>query len=300
MSRSHLRAIEICDRPVFVIGCPRSGTSVVAWALAAVDDEFWTFPETDFFYYLFATDPAGKAWREVHARPDHRSWLVEYAVQEREFTESVGLGLNALITSRQPGKRWIDQTPTYTLIAGTLARMYSEASFVNVLRDGRRVVHSMLNFMRGKSEEFQQGFADLTWATDFREACQTWALYVKEGGRTSRAYPARTTTILNEEILTDPEAAFSRTLRDIGSEPNSAPAAFTRTERINSSVGASASPEPWESWDEERRAVFIEAARGALDLYSDDVRERVRALWPDFDAWYAVAPQSPQVTADAE
>jgi hypothetical protein len=40
--------------PVFVAGCPRSGTSALSWAIAA-HPLYWTSSETHFFYYLLNT-----------------------------------------------------------------------------------------------------------------------------------------------------------------------------------------------------------------------------------------------------
>ncbi len=53
--------IQICRRPVFIIGSPRSGTSVLAWALAQHKD-FWTAGETDFLFHLFGQGRLETAW----------------------------------------------------------------------------------------------------------------------------------------------------------------------------------------------------------------------------------------------
>lgn len=44
--------LKICPDPVFVIGVPRSGTTIVAWALAQ-HTRFWTSEESQFMWDLF-------------------------------------------------------------------------------------------------------------------------------------------------------------------------------------------------------------------------------------------------------
>jgi len=40
------------NTPLFIIGSPRSGTSIISWALAQ-HDNFWTSAESDFILFLF-------------------------------------------------------------------------------------------------------------------------------------------------------------------------------------------------------------------------------------------------------
>ena len=41
----------ICPEPIFIIGAPRSGTSILAWSLAQ-HSELWTEAESDIFFYM--------------------------------------------------------------------------------------------------------------------------------------------------------------------------------------------------------------------------------------------------------
>src|SRR5262245_3379258 len=131
----------ICPDPVFIIGSPRSGTSILSWSLAQ-HRQLWTSAESDFLYDLFGCGHLEKAFETTRGRPGS-TWLREEAVDKREFYGCLGLGVNALFTSRAGGRRWIDQTPLYTMIADLLADVFPGAFFLHILRDGRRVVDSM-------------------------------------------------------------------------------------------------------------------------------------------------------------
>src|SRR6266705_5433281 len=93
------RVPQTCQNPVFVIGSPRSGTTVLAGVLAKHPD-FWAFDETLFMPALFG---GGRVEGEIEwwtSRPKG-PWL-----------------------RRQNGKRWIDHTPHHALMAEALAAMF--------------------------------------------------------------------------------------------------------------------------------------------------------------------------------
>jgi protein-tyrosine sulfotransferase len=278
---------------VFVVGSPRSGTSILAWSLAQHPD-LWTSAETDFLLYLFGpplNDFFGRsrldiAFERIDARPGG-SWLEEHGIDRAEFAASVGRGLNELITRQAPGKRWIDQSPSYTVMLEALAELFPGASFLHILRDGRRVVHSMIN----------SGF-DTWWAQDFREACITWRRFVEAGMRFERIAPDRCMTVLLEELSEDPGESFGRILKFIEAPPDDAPARFFSGNRINSSyqpesrrggapqaTGGAGSPaerstaasDPWAAWTPEQRAIFATEAGAALVQYGYAAEEELSA-----------------------
>jgi hypothetical protein len=288
-----------CPNPVFVVGAPRSGTSILAWSLAQHHD-LWTSAETDFLLYLFGpplSDFFGRshldmAIERITTRPGG-SWLDEHGIGRAGFAAHVGLGLNELITRQAPGKRWVDQSPSYTVMLDALAELFPGAFFLHILRDGRRVVHSMIN----------SGF-DVWWARDFRQACITWRRFVEAGMRFERTAPERCVTVLLEELSEDPAAAFGQVLRFIQASPDEAPARFFAGNRINSSyqpesrrggrvpaapadsgvtVEAGSTlrpgpvPDPWTVWAPEQRAIFAEEAGPALVKYGYATEEELSA-----------------------
>ena len=133
--------VRTCPNPVFVIGSPRSGTSVLPWSLAHHWD-FWTSGETEFIHAFF--DQGSAVYKALCGL--ERTFIPSNGVGHEEFFSSLGLGVNALISSRSEGQRWIDQSPGYTTMAWVLADMFPGAQFIHVLRDGRSVVNSMIHF----------------------------------------------------------------------------------------------------------------------------------------------------------
>jgi len=265
-------SVRICPNPVFVIGSPRSGTSVLPWSLAHHWD-FWTSGETEFIHDLF--DRAGAVYNELRTQP--KTFLPSNDVDQKEFFASLGLGVNSLISSRSGRKRWIDQSPGYTTMVWTLAEMFPGASFIHVLRDGRAVVNSMIHF--GDRVAAEAGVQQLQgWATDFEVAVETWRHYVEFALNFCSHNPDRTITVRNEDLIERTNEEFAKILQFLGARPNENPAEFFRTSRVNSSFGPlvwgtgkkalqrseamprSRAAEAWDDWSPEQRATFNKIA----------------------------------------
>jgi hypothetical protein len=258
-------AVRVCPDPVFVIGSPRSGTSILAWALSQ-HDEMCTFSESDFIFHLFGRGQLDVAYRIIGGHAGG-GWLAENDVSREEFFAYLGLGLNALLSSRARGPRWVDQSPSHTLIARKLAELFPGASFLHILRDGRQVVNSMVN----------SGFEE-DWAKDFRTACRTWTHFVRVAAAFEIEWPDRCLTVPYAELVRTPDTCFERVQDFIRVSRSGLPAVYCRTHRINSSYardsmrtgdgGRSFSTEiawrgpenPWLDWSEEQRAIFVEEA----------------------------------------
>ena len=276
---AHLHAVtsgsagvpQICPEPIFIIGSPRSGTSILAWSLAQ-HSELWTEAESDVFYYMLKDGHLERAFETSLARPDG-SWLANHDVDLGQFLAHLGLGLNGLLTATSDGRRWIDQTPANTVVVDSLADMFPGARFLHILRDGRRVVHSMVNFHRvfddpETAERMKSAGRLPPWTTDFRNACRTWARYTRIASEFCRRHPERAFTVANERLITDPEDAMCEVLEFLGEPKETAPAEFLRSHRINSSFAGSgraadgppALTEPWLEWLPEQRNAFFEEA----------------------------------------
>ena len=264
-------ASATCPDPIFIIGSPRSGTSILAWSLAE-HSELWTEAESDIFYYLLRDGSLENAYETSVARTDG-SWLRNQGVGLEEFLVHLGLGLNVMLTGTSNGRRWIDQTPANTLVVDRLAEMFPGARFLHILRDGRRVVHSMINFHRAMGDpEAVERMKDAgrlpPWTTDFGDACRTWTRFVRIATDFGRRHPDRMHTLTNEGLITDPEDTMRGVLEFLAVPQEPGPARFLRENRINSSFAASgrsaqappALSEPWREWLPEQREAFLENA----------------------------------------
>ena len=261
-------------RAIFVVGSPRSGTSVLAWALAQHED-LATGPEMDVTYFLAkligqaepAPDtPLRKLEAVEHAlqvslrRED--GWLAKLDVSRAEVLAAMGQGLNELFSRTLGGKRWIDSTPACAMTCPQLAGLFPEASFLHIVRDGRAAVSSMIH----------SGF-DVRIAKDFDFACETWASFVKHAHAFCEAEPGRALELRQEDMARDPEGVMERVLPFLDCQLDEAVPAFLRKGRINSSWGNekegdvarqkdhSVVPKtPWREWSRGRKRSFRKLA----------------------------------------
>lgn len=173
------RADLITTKPIFVVGSPRSGTSVLTWCLGQHSDIFLQ-EESDWLgplVYQLAI-----AYRIGTARGE-RSQLSALGVERAEFFECFGRTINALIlghrkkmevmivqrrrenpsrpvqtklpgayrisrSAADPKQRWVDGTPEYSLYIDALRKLFPDALFIHVVRNVDEVVRPLLNFHR--------------------------------------------------------------------------------------------------------------------------------------------------------
>ncbi len=278
-----LDQIQFCSHPIFIIGSPRSGTSILAWSLAQ-HSQLWTSCESYILSYLLEDGGLDQAFERAKRMP--KSWFAEEKVERAEFLRALGSGLNVLFTSRSQGKRWIDQTPSYTDWVDDLVEMFPGAFFIHILRDGRRVVHSMVNFMNALSEEARTALLQTDpaagWQT-FAHACQAWRHAVEVSMDFCARHPTCCLTIRNEELVADPCAGFEKILQFVGLPNETAPAEYFRSHRINSSFRADSkdwnqSPqlsEPWKGWTSDQNAIFWLEAGETFVKYGLGAEEEV-------------------------
>ena len=254
----------VCERPVFIVGAPRSGTSVLAWSLAE-HGRFWTSGETDILYELFGDGYLELVFRRVRDRS--LSWFHEQGLSYSELLRALGLGFNAVFSSRSGERRWIDQSPSYTMMLPELAEMFPGAQFVHLWRDGREVVRSMLH----------SGFAE-PWAVDFRQACRVWRCCVELAAEFTLREPTRCTTVRYADLVAEPELTFAGLFEFLGERPEQASATFLRENRINrglqaeggSADGTTGGPRGWTA---EQVEIFLEETWPVLERYDLPERE---------------------------
>jgi len=140
---------------VFLVGCPRSGTTLLQSMLGAHPD-ILALPESHFFVSLRSRIPGfhrlGLASRR--ARPKLAAYLRQLAPEETETpTVARVSSMQALADSfvnalderaRRAGKSiWIEKTPRHLHHIPFITRLVQGARFVHLLRDGADVVASL-------------------------------------------------------------------------------------------------------------------------------------------------------------
>jgi hypothetical protein len=263
--RPYLDLDGLCRSPVFIIGSPRSGTTALGHALNQ-HSELWASKESYMLHQLYGLGRAQQVWSH-HQRRTNPSWLRAEQVERAEFLGFLGLGINALYSSRSDGRRWVDPTPLNTLMIEDLAEMFPGAAFVHLLRDGRPVVHSMGGFL--EMLEAREGSVPEDempeWTRDFGRACETWSEYVETARRFEDGHRSRCLTVRNEDLAADPHATLARIHRFLGIADESGPASFLAGSRINSSFqGRGGGDAGWSEWRPGVRRQFADLAGRTL------------------------------------
>jgi hypothetical protein len=258
-------SVKTCANPIFVVGSPRSGTTFLGWSLAH-HSWLWTSGESTVIREIFGdTTPIERALEHA-AIAGKGSWLTDQGVDRGELLAHLGIGVNALYTSRSRGRRWLDHTPQHAPVVDLIGDMFPGAVFLHLLRDGRQVVHSMTNFMNALPQERRESFERAGWQVpwlDFEIACETWRDYVEAATSFAAADTERCLTILHSRFVSEPWKAYRDVFRflEIPFEPG--PVAYVRVKRINSSFPSAALGEygnPWPEWTTKQRQTFVRIA----------------------------------------
>ena len=241
------------NKPIFVVGSPRSGTSILTWCLGQ-HPNIVPLPESGWMGD-FAIDLAIRY--QIGAARGNRSILSAMDIQREEFFAHFGQSINDLILNHrkdlerkrsghaaravpnavpdasmaaQPGAnrktRWVDGTPEYSLHIYGLRKLFPDALFVHLFRDVSAVVRSMLNFHR---------VAGTHLVANEEEAYRYWLRTVRACLKAERAYgPGVVYRLPYAALVENPEPAM-RSLLDFLDVPYTAKCLEPLARRINSS-----------------------------------------------------------------
>jgi Sulfotransferase family len=229
--------VTLTNKPIFVVGSPRSGTSILTWCLGQHPNMF-PVPESNWMGG-FAINVA-ISYQIGTARGDQMI-LSAMEIQRDELFASFGETINNLILSHRPDlerrrkmarprtepkTRWVDGTPEYSLHICGLRKLFPRALFIHIVRDVTSVVRSMLNFRR---------LAGISLVADEKEAYKYWLRTVSNCLLAERAYGPRVVFRLRYSDFVDRPDSSMRSLLDFLGEPYTAECLTPLAKRINSS-----------------------------------------------------------------
>ena len=207
------------NKPVFVVGSPRSGTSILTWCLGQHPNMF-PVPESNWMGDFAISVAIG---HQIGAARGDRSILSAMDISQDELFAILGRSINDLIlrhrkdlerkrqvTSEESERkgRWVDGTPEYSFHICGLRKLFPKALFIHLVRDVRSVVRSMLNFHRVAGHDL---------VINEQEAYNYWFRTVSSCLLAERAYGPRVVLRLRySDLLNAPEIAMRSVLEFIG------------------------------------------------------------------------------------
>ena len=198
--------------PVFVVGCGRSGTTMLRLMLdvhpdLAIPSETHVIPSLWRQRRRFETDGRFDAAKLTdHLLHEFRieRWEIPEATIRRRvdaLTEptyaSVWEAFFKAYADHQGKRRWGDKTPAYVIDIPLLSELFPTARFVHLVRDGRDVSQSLV-----ESDMFPDRLV---------KAAEYWSILVRKGREFGTALePGRYLETRYEELVADPEPELRR------------------------------------------------------------------------------------------
>ena len=179
--------------PIFVIGSPRSGTTMLRLILDS-HARISCGEETHFLRDLEAI--VGRNWPLVSTYELPRVWWLAHI-------RGLYADFQAEVLARSGKARWAEKDPTYTLHLPFIEELFPDACFVHLLRDGHDVVAS---------------FRDRWGYTSAVRAARTeWARYVTAARELGARLPReRFLELRYEQLVADPEREGRRLFDFLG------------------------------------------------------------------------------------
>ena len=267
-------------RPVFVGGCPRSGTTLVR-AMLEAHPELAIPGETRILVDGYR---ARARWGDLSDPANRRrvaQWVVERKVsRHRRLSEdagelvermvaappTIGSVLSAgfhLYAERQGKPRWGDKRPSLVLNLDAVFAMFPDAQYVNIVRDPRAVLASIRRVGR------QQGWGGRGLAA----GADKWERSIRAAERwRGRLRADQFHELRYEDLVADPEAVLGRLVGFLELDPAGLDAmlhhhettgvASARLHRLVSRPVTSEAVRTWEQTLRPREVAFVESALG--------------------------------------
>jgi hypothetical protein len=144
-------------RRVFLVGCPRSGTTLLQ-ALLGAHSDIASYPESHIFIEgrrLAARFLPGVVARRNLARfyriLEKPLPQLPLAIAPRAYQERL-IGLLDALTLAEGKELWIEKTPNHVLAIPRIRRFAPGSKFIHLVRDGRAVVASLYEVSRSHAD----------------------------------------------------------------------------------------------------------------------------------------------------
>lgn len=210
------------QRPIFIVGAARSGTTLMRFMISQ-HPRIYIPPQSGFIPLLFRNAPTSPMSRRrtIHSfqhifksRPFIKHWRLEHPCPD-DFLNclpdfSPASLLNAVYSqyAQQYGAdRWGDKTPIYTGHIDLINKIFPQAQFIHIIRDGRDVALSLIKTYKSKI------WVDIYFST------VNWKHYVSLALTSARQLGAdQYLEVRYEQLTADPEGQLKRICDYLGEE----------------------------------------------------------------------------------
>jgi len=199
-------------KPIFIGGCERSGTTMLG-ALIGGHDDCLTTPASQFL-----TDTARGYGEGVQANDlkeillrigshrQFRNWSMSLPElrNEQTFSDLYSTLFQAYAAERKPEARfWVSHSPANIRHGPSLSRLFPDAKFVHIVRDGRAVAASLKKLPAGRGT--------------MRELALTWSERLSHGLALEHALGQdRVLRVKYEDLLNDTNLELGKIVSFIG------------------------------------------------------------------------------------
>jgi hypothetical protein len=248
--------MTLVSRPIFIIGAPRSGTSVTTWALGQ-HPNLQPMPETSWIASMAVGSYLSYEKGSERGRFSHLS-NVEFPLEP--FMAGIGTGVHKVVCDvyeercrrfygdyrargfirinpekpnrhmqirrhvDDPKERWVDGTPLNTQFIWGLRLLFPEARFLHLVRRPENVATSLMNF---------ENVGAISQSA--KQALTTWTDHTHFAVLAQKAFgPEVVKSVSYEALIADTETVLADILDFLG-EPPSADCLLPFGDRINSS-----------------------------------------------------------------
>jgi hypothetical protein len=268
------------DVPVFIVGLPRSGTTLTEQILASHPQAHGA-GELRLVREAFETIPAaaggdGTPWdglRRLAAAPDAEASRIVQQIADRHLTGLRDLAADA--------RRIVDKMPDNYLYLGWIATLFPRARIIHCRRDPRDVALSC----------WLTNFKSIRWACNQDHIAARVEQYQRLMAHWRQTLPVPMLEIDYEETVADVESVARRLVDRVGLDWDPACLAFHQTERPIRTASVTQVRQPiytrsrgrWKNYDTELASLFSRLAPLAGSSPKNSAATSVAAAQPDHE-----------------
>lgn len=251
--------------PFFIVGCGRSGTTLVRSMLDAHPDVGVPLESLFIIDYLLSSQPVETMRTLLPLEYELSEWGIEVAQSDLEGCETARdliAHVHELYLAHHGKRRWGQKTPRFVRYGALIKQHYPNARFIHLVRDPRAVASSL-----ARSQVHQ---------STLYHGAKRWRGDVAAGLALEQSFAHDVLRVYYEALVSDPETEVRRICRFLGLDfveemlrfYQQAPSDYgSYYHQIHSGLGkpvSSSSAEGWRDRLSKREVALVERIAGSL------------------------------------